>query len=59
MVAIRRFDYPLASIGDLSVRTTPEQKAGKPIVSEVVVDGEPIRPTNRFCLGTKMLLDSR
>jgi hypothetical protein len=49
MVAVsRRFDYPFASIGDLRVETTPDRKTGRPIVSELVVDGEPIKPTSRF-----------
>jgi hypothetical protein len=42
-----RFDYGVARIKDLDVRTGPDRN-GKIGVREVLLDGEPVRPTNRF-----------
>jgi len=51
MVAFNKcFDYPFAAIGSLSVRTTADPRTDKPVVSEVVVNDEPIKPTDRFWL---------
>jgi hypothetical protein len=44
----KRFDYEYASVGNLAVRTTTEPKSGKRIASEVLVNDEPIQPTERF-----------
>ena len=45
-----RFDYSFASLGDLEVETAPHPETAKPVVSAVIVDGEPAKPTNRFWL---------
>jgi hypothetical protein len=51
MVACNRhFDYPFASVRDLEIRTVADRKSGRPVVSEVLVDGEPTQPTDRFWL---------
>ncbi|HEY7311993.1 MAG TPA: hypothetical protein VH643_21700 [Gemmataceae bacterium] len=42
-----RFDYGVARIKDLDVRTGPDRN-GKTGVREVLLDGEPVRPSNRF-----------
>ena len=42
-----RFDYGVARIKDLDVRTGPDRN-GKTRVREVLLDGEPVRPSNRF-----------
>lgn len=42
-----RFDYGVARIKDLDVRTGPDRN-GKTGVREVLLDGEPLRPSNRF-----------
>jgi hypothetical protein len=42
-----RFDYGVARIKDLDVRTGPDRN-GKAGVREVLLDGEPVRPSNRF-----------
>ena len=44
----KRFDYTLASVGDLAVRTTTDPKSGRRTASEVLVNDEPIKPTERF-----------
>ncbi len=50
MVTWKRFEYPFATIGSLKVQTLPESKTGRPVVSNVVVNDEPIKPTDRFWL---------
>jgi len=50
VASTKRFDYPFAAIGSLTVRTTADPKTDKPVVSAVVVDDEPIKPTDRFWL---------
>ena len=44
----KRFDYAFAAVGDLEVRTTTEPKSGRRTASEVLVNDEPIKPTERF-----------
>lgn len=46
----RRFDYPFATIGSLTVQTSTDSETGKPVVSNVIVNDEPIEPTDRFWL---------
>ncbi len=46
--ANKRFDYTFASVGDLAVRTTTDPKSGRRTASEVLVNDEPIQPTERF-----------
>jgi len=51
MVAFNKcFDYPFATIGSLTVQSSVDPKSGRPVVSNVIVDDEPIKPTNRFWL---------
>ncbi|WP_145427664.1 DUF932 domain-containing protein [Symmachiella dynata] len=47
-MANKRFDYTFASVGDLAVRTTTDPKSGRRTASEVLVNDEPIKPTERF-----------
>ena len=47
-MANKRFDYTFASVGDLAVRTTTDPKSGRRSASEVLVNDEPIMPTERF-----------
>lgn len=42
------FEYAFVPVSDLEVRTMPNEKSGKVEVVSVVVQGEPIIPTNRF-----------
>ena len=42
------FDYTFVPISDLEVQTVEDQKTGKRKVSHVVVQGEAIKPTDRF-----------
>jgi hypothetical protein len=44
----RHFEYPLAAIRDLQVRTTTGAATGRPVASHVVVNGEAVVPTERF-----------
>lgn len=44
----RHFDYNYSKMRDLNVLTEPDAKTGKPTVTAVEVDGEPMRPTPRF-----------
>ena len=44
----KRFDYAFAAVGDLEVRTTTEPKSGRRTASEVLVNDEPIKSTERF-----------
>lgn len=48
VMANKRFDYTFASVGDLAVRTTTDPKSGRRTASEVLVNDEPIKPTERF-----------
>jgi hypothetical protein len=43
----RRFDYGVARIKDIEVRTGTD-KSGKSFVREVLLDGESVRPSKRF-----------
>lgn len=43
----KRFEYGVARIKDLAVRTAVD-RAGKSEVREVMLDGEPVRPSKRF-----------
>lgn len=42
------FEYKFATLGDLQVQTVENEKTGKKKVSSVMLDGEPIEPTDRF-----------
>ncbi len=42
------FDYAFLPVGDLRVETTPDPKSGKPVVTAVLVQDEPLIPTERF-----------
>ena len=44
----KRFDYTFSAVGDLAVQTTTDAKSGKRTVSAILVDSEPIKPTDRF-----------
>src|SRR5690606_27027276 len=44
----KRFDYTFSSVGDLAVQTTIDPKNGRRSASAVLVNEEPIRPTERF-----------
>jgi hypothetical protein len=44
----KRFDYTDSSVGDLAVQTTTDLKNGRRSASAVLVNDEPIRPTERF-----------
>jgi hypothetical protein len=43
-----RFEYSLASVSDLAVQTAADEKSGKRVAASVMVDGEPLVPTDRF-----------
>lgn len=43
-----RFDYAFAPVNELSVQTAPDRRTGKPTVTGVLVDGECLKPTERF-----------
>jgi hypothetical protein len=45
---MKRFDYVYSTIGDLEVETTEDQKTGRKIVQNILVNDEPIKPSNRF-----------
>ena len=45
---MKRFDYVYSTIGDLEVETTEDQKTGRKIVQNVLVNDEPIQPSDRF-----------
>ena len=44
----KRFDYTFASVGDLQVQTATDSKTGKRVVNSVLVNDEPVKPTERF-----------
>jgi len=44
----KRFEYTYASVGDLAVQTSTDAKSGKRVASQVLVNDEPIKPTERF-----------
>ena len=44
----KRFEYAYASVGDLAVQTSTDAKSGKRVASQVLVNDEPIKPTERF-----------
>lgn len=51
MVALnKRFDYTFSAVNDLNVQTEQDLKTGRPKVTAVLVNDEPIRPTDRFWL---------
>lgn len=43
-----RFDYTYLPVNDLNVVTEEDEKTGKPVVKHVLVQDEPIQPTQRF-----------
>jgi hypothetical protein len=43
-----RFDYSYAPINRLAVQTEQDRRTGKPAVTNVLVNGEPLKPTERF-----------
>jgi hypothetical protein len=43
-----RFDYTFAAVNELVVQTKQEVRTGQPVVSAVLVGGEPLVPTERF-----------
>jgi hypothetical protein len=45
---MERFDYAYATINDLAVETTEDTKTGRKTVDAVLVNDEPIEPTDRF-----------
>ncbi len=49
----KRFDYGQGTINDLGVRTAVD-KVGKTHVKEVLIDGEPVRPSTRFWTSLQM-----
>ena len=42
------FDYKYVSVGDLAVTTEVNKISGRTKVNSVIVDDEPISPTDRF-----------
>jgi hypothetical protein len=44
----KRFDYTFAPVNELVVHTEEDQRTGQRVVSNVVVNGEPLKPTDRF-----------
>ena len=44
----KRFDYTFAAVNDLVVQTKQDKRTGQPVVSAVLVGGEPLMPTERF-----------
>lgn len=49
MVAInKRFDYAFSPVNHLVVQTEPDKRTGQPVVSNVLVNDEPLKPTERF-----------
>jgi hypothetical protein len=45
---MERFDYTYATINDLAVETTEDKKTGRKTVDAVLVNDEPIAPSERF-----------
>jgi hypothetical protein len=45
---MERFDYTYATINDLAVETTEDKKTGRKTVNAVLVNDEPIAPSERF-----------
>lgn len=45
---MERFDYTYAAINDLAVETTEDKKTGRKTVDAVLVNDEPIAPSDRF-----------
>jgi hypothetical protein len=43
-----RFDYIYAPVKELAVQTEQDRRSGKPAVTNVLVDGELLKPTERF-----------
>lgn len=43
-----RFDYTYAPVNSLAVQTEQDRRTGKPAVTSVQVNGEPLKPTERF-----------
>ena len=44
----RRINYAYAAVADLTVETTTDSKSGKPVATSIIVNDEPIEPTERF-----------
>jgi hypothetical protein len=44
----KRFDYTFTAVNDLVVETRQDKRTGQPVVSAVLVGGEPLVPTERF-----------
>ena len=44
----KRFDYTYAAVNTLGVETEPDKRSGQPRVRAVLVNGEPLEPTDRF-----------
>lgn len=45
---IRKFEYTTASVADLNVESAIDEKSGKRVASAILVNDEPIQPTERF-----------
>jgi hypothetical protein len=44
----KRFDYCLRTANELIVQTRQDERTGQPVVAAVLVEGEPLVPTERF-----------
>jgi hypothetical protein len=44
----KRIDYCFSAVNELVVQTTQDKRTGQPVVSAVLVGGEPLIPTERF-----------
>lgn len=44
----KHFDYTFAAVNELVVQTKQDERTGQPVVSAVLVGGEPLVPTERF-----------
>src|SRR5262249_25596579 len=44
----KRFDYCFSAVNELVVETKQDKRTGQPVVSAVLVGGEPLVPTERF-----------
>ena len=44
----KSIDYCFSAVNDLVVETTQDKRTGQPVVSAVLVGGEPLVPTERF-----------
>jgi hypothetical protein len=43
-----RFDYTYVPVKELAVQTEQDRRTGKPSVTNILVNGEPLKPTERF-----------